>query len=76
VKGRTLSAEEYQRYQDVSGDKFMEAVNSEMMGFNWSFMDDTEKKKTVKKKLAEARKAAREELFGAETSDDWWSRYQ
>jgi hypothetical protein len=72
-KGRTLNAEEFQEYQRLSGQVFIDAMREEMTSFEWLDMPDEQKKERVKKVLNASRKEVRDILFPKqEEPENWW----
>lgn len=72
-KGRTLNAEEFQEYQRLSGQVFIDAMREEMITFEWLDMSDDQKKERVKKVLNASRKEVRDMLFPKqEEPENWW----
>lgn len=66
----TLTAEDRQEYQRVSGSYFLEAMRVISEAEGWKSASDDIKKEAIKELLGEAREAAREDLFGAEQGED------
>jgi hypothetical protein len=72
--GVTLNAEQFQEYQRLSGQVFIDGMREEMLSFEWLDMSDDQKKERVKKVLNASRKEVREILFPKEEKPEgnWW----
>lgn len=67
---RRLTAEEFQRYQHLSGYWIVESVRQEMETPEWKSMSDAEKIDTVKEIRDEMREAARDLLFNPDNEEE------
>lgn len=71
----TLNAEQFQEYQRLSGQVFIDNMRNEMMSFDWLDMSDDQKKKRVTKVLDASRTEVRELLFPKKEKapeGNWW----
>jgi hypothetical protein len=71
VKGRELSPEEYDGYQEQAGKLSHERLTGLVTSPAWKLLDGEEKTKAAKKIVDEAREDARDRLFGG--SDEWFT---
>ena len=67
---RKATAEELETYQYLSGQYILESVRQEMKTPEWKKMSDDERRKEVKDIMKDMRKAAREELFPVQETQD------
>lgn len=70
VGGRTLTPEEYDRYQELAGKGSHDSLAELVGSAAWRAMNDTAKVKAAKKVVAAARSDARAKLFGGGKSED------
>lgn len=66
VQGGRLSDEDYAAYQDLSGQKFIDAMKDTLADPEWLTMSRGEQRKVIEKAKNRSRKEARGELFGME----------
>jgi hypothetical protein len=66
---RQLNGKEFDRYQELAGRYVREDVAALLQDEDWSTLARGEQKKEIRKAVAAARKAAREELFDPEQTD-------
>ena len=64
VGGVELTAEQYDRYQELAGGRSHAALSTLVTSREWRAMDDEAKEKAAKRTVAKAREDARGELFG------------
>lgn len=67
---RRLTAEEYQKYQGLSGFWIVEAMRKEMASPDWNSMTDNERKDLISDIKDDVRKMAREYLFNPEGEEE------
>jgi hypothetical protein len=67
---RRLTAEEFQRYQHLSGYWIVEMVREEMKTPDWQTGDDDYKRSAVKEIVTESRAAARQYLFNPDGDEE------
>jgi hypothetical protein len=67
-KDRDMSAEEFNKYKDVSGDIFMQEMGQVIMSEQWDGMFDDEKRKVMKSIMKKSRTTARKQIAVA---DEW-----
>ncbi|WP_324741609.1 thermonuclease family protein [Tsuneonella sp. CC-YZS046] len=78
VAGRELTPEEYDRYQEVSGNQAHAELTDLVKSSAWKAMDDEAKAKSAKDIVDRVRKDVRTALFGGKhsTTADEWSEFQ
>lgn len=67
---RSLTSEEFQTYQALSGTWIVEEIRKQMEEPEWSSFSDTEKKDAIKQTVKDVRAASRDYLFQAEENED------
>lgn len=71
VGGVELSAQDYDRYQALSGQRAYSGVSQLVRSEGWKSLDDEGKQKAVSKIVDAARKSARAELGGIAPASSW-----